>query len=59
VTKVNVEGELCRFTHEGEQQSEVALLREIVLAGFAVAEFGSHSKSLEDVFMAVTQGAVQ
>jgi ABC-2 type transport system ATP-binding protein len=59
VTKVEVEGEICHFTHEGEQASEVALLREMVIAGFAVAEFASHSKSLEDVFMAVTRGAVQ
>ena len=36
-----------------------ALFREIVLADFAVAEFGSPSKSLEDVFMAVTRGVVQ
>ena len=33
--------------------------REMVLADFAIAEFGSHSQSLEDVFMAVTRGAVQ
>jgi len=59
VTKVEVEGEVCHFTHAGEQHSEVALLREMVIAGFAVAEFGSHSKSLEDVFMEVTRGAVQ
>jgi hypothetical protein len=31
----------------------------MVLADFAIAEFGSHSQSLEDVFMAVTRGAVQ
>jgi ABC-2 type transport system ATP-binding protein len=59
VTEVRVDGEVVRFTHAGEQASEVALLKEIVLAGFAVAEFGSQSKSLEDVFMAVTKGAVQ
>jgi ABC-2 type transport system ATP-binding protein len=59
VTNVKFDGELCRFTHEGEQQTEVALLRELVLADFAIAEFGSHCKSLEDVFMAVTRGAVQ
>jgi ABC-2 type transport system ATP-binding protein len=59
VAQVKVDGQNCRFSHQGEQESEVALLREIVLAGFAVAEFGSHSQSLEDVFMAVTRGAVQ
>ena len=59
VTEVKTDGEIIRFTHDGEQPTEVALLREIVLADFAVAEFGSTSKSLEDVFMAVTRGAVQ
>jgi hypothetical protein len=59
VTNVKTEGELCRFTHEGQQESEVSLLRELVLADFPIAEFGSHSQSLEDVFMAVTRGAVQ
>jgi len=59
VNEIKLDGEIVRFTHAGEQDSEVALLREIVLASFAVAEFGSHSQSLEDVFMAVTRGAVQ
>ena len=59
VSEVKADGELVRFTHDGEQPTEVALLREMVQANFAVAEFGSTSKSLEDVFMAVTRGAVQ
>jgi ABC-2 type transport system ATP-binding protein len=59
VNEIKLDGEQVRFTHAGEQSSEVALLREMVLAGFAIAEFGSHSQSLEDVFMAVTRGAVQ
>ena len=59
VTHVKTDGELVRFTHQGEQATEAALLREIVLADFPVAEFASHSHSLEDVFMAVTRGAVQ
>ena len=59
VNEIKLDGEQVRFAHEGGQDTEVALLREIVLAGFAVAEFGSHAQSLEDVFMAVTRGAVQ
>src|SRR6266480_7820128 len=46
VNEIKLDGELLRFSHAGQQDSEVALLREIVLAGFAVAEFGSHSQSL-------------
>ena len=59
VSDVKVEGEEIRFAHQGGRDSEVNLLREMVLAGLPVAEFASHSQSLEDVFMAVTRGAVQ
>jgi ABC-2 type transport system ATP-binding protein len=59
VTEIKLDGEYTRLTHSGDDASEVTLLREMVQAGFAVAEFGSHSQSLEDVFMAVTRGAVQ
>ena len=59
VSEVRPEGEIVHFSHVGDQASEAALLREIVLASFPVAEFASHTKSLEDVFMAVTRGVVQ
>jgi ABC-2 type transport system ATP-binding protein len=59
VAEIKVEEPFVRFSHQGQRETEVALLREMVLAGFEVAEFASHSKSLEDVFMAVTRGAVQ
>ena len=53
-----VDGEV-HFDHEGDETVDVALLREMVLAGFAIAEFGSRDQSLEDVFLAVTKGVVQ
>ena len=59
VAEIKLDGDLVHFTHAGEQSSEATLLREMVLAGYSVCEFGSHSHSLEDVFMAVTRGAVQ
>lgn len=59
VQDVSVDAEVLRFTHEGDRDTEVTLLREMVLADFPVAEFASHKKSLEDVFMHVTTGAVQ
>jgi ABC-2 type transport system ATP-binding protein len=59
VSQVECNGDELTFAHQGEQESEVSLLREMVLAGLPVAEFASHSQSLEDVFMAVTRGAVQ
>jgi ABC-2 type transport system ATP-binding protein len=47
------------LTHEGGPEEQAALLRQIVDAGFPVVEFASKTKSLEDVFMHVTEGRVQ
>ena len=46
-------------THDGGQEGQAALLSEIVAAGFRVHEFSSKTKSLEDVFLHVTEGRVQ
>jgi ABC-2 type transport system ATP-binding protein len=59
VAGVQGEGEVVRFTHEGDAASEADLLRDMILAGIRVVEFGTHAKSLEEVFLQVTQGAVQ
>jgi ABC-2 type transport system ATP-binding protein len=47
------------LTHSGGPAEQAALLRQIVDAGFQVVEFASKTKSLEDVFMHVTEGRVQ
>lgn len=47
------------FFHDGDQEDEVQLLRELVQAGFPIAEFISKLRSLEDVFLHVTRGIVQ
>ena len=52
-------GEEVEFRHEGDQQFEANLLRELVTAGCRVVAFGSRAESLEDVFMRVTEGLVQ
>jgi len=60
IADVKVAGQQqVRFAHQGEQESEVQLLRELVQAGFPISEFSSHTRSLEDVFLAVTKGLVQ
>jgi ABC-2 type transport system ATP-binding protein len=59
VEQIEVDGELVHFSHQGDRRAEAALLKEIVEAGFDVIEFGCKQKSLEDVFMQVTRGAVQ
>ncbi len=59
VEQIAVEGELVHFSHQGDRRDEAALLREMVQAGYQIVEFGCKQKSLEDVFMQVTRGAVQ
>jgi ABC-2 type transport system ATP-binding protein len=59
VQQLNVDGEQVTFAHAGDEQTEADLLRDIMAAGFRVAAFGGTRKSLEDVFMQVTRGAVQ
>jgi ABC-2 type transport system ATP-binding protein len=59
VHQIEVDGEAISFAHNGDEQSEADLLRDLVTAGFRIAAFGSHVKSLEDVFMQVTAGKVQ
>ncbi len=59
ISQIRLDGELAHFTHEGDRQAEAALLREMITAGFEVIEFGCKQVSLEDVFMRVTEGAVQ
>ena len=59
VHEILVDGEMATFAHDGDEQSEADLLRDLVTAGFRIAAFGSRVKSLEDVFMQVTEGLVQ
>ena len=53
------DGDLVDFSHQGDRNDEAVLLRLMIEEGFAVSEFRSQKKSLEDVFMNVTTGAVQ
>jgi ABC-2 type transport system ATP-binding protein len=59
VHNVRREGLRIELVHEGDQQFEAELLRELVVGGYRVASFGSRTESLEDVFMRVTEGLVQ
>jgi ABC-2 type transport system ATP-binding protein len=59
VVDVRAQGDVAVFSHRGDRESEVKLLREMVAADFKVAEFGVHATSLEDVFLHVTEGRVQ
>jgi ABC-2 type transport system ATP-binding protein len=59
LSELRVDQNVVTLAHDQDRQAEVDLLRAIVGAGFPVAEFGSHRKTLEDVFMHVTRGKVQ
>jgi len=52
-------GELVTFSHHHDRSFEAELLRTLIEQQFAVAEFGSQTHSLEDVFLRVTEGRVQ
>ncbi len=48
----------CQFVSD-DQHDQAALLRSIVDAGYPVLEFSTESRSLEDIFLQITTGAVQ
>lgn len=59
VDQLIVDGQLIRFEFEGEVEDQAAIVAWLVSGGFEVAEVSSHKKSLEDVFLHVTEGLVQ
>ncbi len=59
IEELHIDGDRATFSHAGSRESEAALLRAIIGADFAVIEFGAQAKSLEDVFLHVTEGRVQ
>jgi ABC-2 type transport system ATP-binding protein len=59
IADLRLDGEVVVFRYAGDRQSEAALLRQMIEAGFLVIEFGAKHKTLEDVFLHVTEGRVQ
>ena len=59
VKEVVTDGELLRFVFSGDVKDQAELLALLITQGFPVAECTSHRKSLEDVFLQVTEGLVQ
>jgi ABC-2 type transport system ATP-binding protein len=59
VSQIETNGQSLHFLHNGGPQAEADLLRAIVQAEFRVVSFGARARSLEDVFMHVTEGRVQ
>jgi len=58
-SEIVTDGQLLHFSHVGERAEEAALLKEMIEAGFQIAEFGARHSTLEDVFLNVTKGRVQ
>lgn len=56
---VSVEGDWVRTAFSGDLAAQAEVLRELVEAGVQVAELTAKTKSLEDVFLQVTEGLVQ
>jgi ABC-2 type transport system ATP-binding protein len=50
---------LVSCTLDGGQEQQARLLGELIQAGFKIHEFSSKNKTLEDVFLHVTEGRVQ
>jgi ABC-2 type transport system ATP-binding protein len=59
VQKVTIEGEMLHIEFTGDVRAQAELLTDLVQGGCVVAEATAHSKSLEDVFLRVTEGLVQ
>ncbi|NOZ41353.1 MAG: ABC transporter ATP-binding protein [Planctomycetes bacterium] len=59
ISEVIVEASVVTFNHDGDETAQAILLREIIEADFSIIEFASKMKSLEDVFLHVTEGRVQ
>ena len=57
VADVKVDGRLAAIQPRRRAREQADFLREMILAGFRVAEFASQQQSLEDVFMHVTRGS--
>ena len=54
---IGQDGVRVRMHNEPETQAE--LLKQLIGAGFTVLEYTAESRSLEDLFLQITTGAVQ
>jgi len=59
VSSVKVAGSVAGFEFEGDEAARHKLLKALLAQGFEVVEFHGKSESLEDAFMAITEGIMQ
>ena len=56
---VHEAGGVMHFELTGGDEEQVALVRQMLAAGFPVLEFSAHQADLEDLFIEITEGRVQ
>ncbi len=59
VAQVSSEGKNVRFDFQGDKDAQAKLLKELVQENFPIIAFGAKERSLEEVFMSITEGKVQ
>lgn len=59
VSSVKLAGQVAGFEFEGDEAARHKLLKNLLAQGFEVVEFHGKSESLEDAFMAITEGITQ
>ena len=59
VVSTILDGELLTVMHQLPRDDEPELLKELIEAGFRIAEFTRKVVTLEDVFLEVTKGQIQ
>lgn len=57
--EVRIQDRVATLSHAGDEAAQAVLLREMIEAGLEVVEFRCRTKSLEDIFLEVTEGRVQ
>ncbi|WP_442481527.1 ATP-binding cassette domain-containing protein [Aeoliella sp. SH292] len=57
--EVRIQDRVATLSHAGDEAAQAILLREMIEAGLEVVEFRCRTKSLEDIFLEVTEGRVQ
>jgi len=59
ISGVHEAGGLIHFELTGADEEQVALLRNLLAAGFPLLEFSAHGADLEDLFIEITEGRMQ
>lgn len=59
ISEIQATDRVVRFQFTGDQAAQASLLRSLMNENFAVLQFQTEARSLEDVFLQVTTGAVQ